>query len=769
MSNILSRKIKREKLASLKDEVKDFHPLLDIIFPKLPRVNHFEYTHGNNEKGADFILQRIDDTTNEPEYIGVIVKKGPIKSSLTNIFDQIDDCDSDRLMFNGKIKIRLDEIWIISNEHITLRAKEKINERFSTRKIKFLDRDITIKWIDSYSPHFWTSLALDIGQYLDSVFQSMSEMDAAYSLLPADVEPFYIQINLRKVEHSYTLNKIKKPTTIDILELLKKQDIILIEGGPGSGKSQMIRNTVKYYSNTQTFLSEKNLPVYVTFQEFKKDYSEDVTILLKDKLKTTTNIIKNNTITKIIFLDGFDESIDELRDTESEIKLLFDSVKKLGNTKLVITTRPLDIIDYDSTLPQKTHVYELVPFGLTQILALFEKICSQIQIADRLYEDLKKSDLFKQLPSNPISAILLAKLMSENSNDLPANLTEVYKKYTELMLGRWDIDKGLKSDQEYEVGKNILMYIAGYFIENDLSCISCDEALSHFTEYLSERNLQISPENIFNKIVCRSGILQKNSTNNTIYFKHRSFAEFFYAQFKAKHYDKKFLDKRVFSPIWRNIYFFYVGVNKDCEEILETMLQTEITEPIERFMRVTNMADYFLAAYTTPYKIVTKNLPIIINDFRKLYLQIINNEIETPFQDMPEIMVLEFFQAIINNAYSYEYFIKALNNSILEIGTNDQLTEEEKIYSLFFISVIYRALDIENPFDNLIDTFKGQIPQPIQFGLYYESKRDSKPSKLLKRIERNLKAKLKKQHDFHVYAKKLHELPLKKSKIKKLN
>ena len=530
----------------------------------------------------------------------------------------------------------------------------------------------------------------------------------------------------------------------------------------------MLRNTVKHYSDPQVFLSEKNLPIYVTFQEFKKYYNEDITELLEKKLKETTNIINNDDITKIIFIDGFDESIDESRDTEKEIKLLFNSVKKLSKTQLVITTRPLDIIDYDSTLPQKTHVYELVPFGLTQILALFSKICSKMQIADRLYEDLKKSDLFKQLPSNPISAILLARLISDNSKDLPANLTEVYKKYTELMLGRWDIDKGLKSDQEYEVSKNILMYIARYFIENDLSCISCDEALSHFKEYLSERNLPILPEDIFNKVVCRSGILQKNSTNNTIYFKHRSFAEFFYAQFKAKHYDKKFLDKRVFSPIWRNIYFFYVGVNKDCEEILETILQTEIEEPTERFMRVTNMADYFLAAYTTPYKIVTKHLPIIINDFSKLYLQIINNEIETPFQDMPEIMVLEFFQAIINNAYSYEYFVKALNNSILEIGSDDQITEEEKIYSYFFISVIYRALDLENPFDNLIDTFKGHIPQPVHFGLYYESKRNDKPSKLLKRIERNLKSKLKKQHDFREYAKNLHELPLKKSKTRKL-
>ena len=60
MANKLPRKIKREKLASLKDEVKDFHPLLEIIFPQLPRVNHIEYTHGNNEKGADFVLQRIE-------------------------------------------------------------------------------------------------------------------------------------------------------------------------------------------------------------------------------------------------------------------------------------------------------------------------------------------------------------------------------------------------------------------------------------------------------------------------------------------------------------------------------------------------------------------------------------------------------------------------------------------------------------------------------------------------------------------------------------
>lgn len=60
---------KKKKLRELKDEVRDFHPLLNELLQKIPRVNRVEYTHGQYEKGADFVLvQPFPLSEPEPQF-----------------------------------------------------------------------------------------------------------------------------------------------------------------------------------------------------------------------------------------------------------------------------------------------------------------------------------------------------------------------------------------------------------------------------------------------------------------------------------------------------------------------------------------------------------------------------------------------------------------------------------------------------------------------------------------------------------------------------
>lgn len=41
-------------------------------------VTYVEYTHGTNEKGADFIVSRFDEALGATNHIGVVVKVGKI-------------------------------------------------------------------------------------------------------------------------------------------------------------------------------------------------------------------------------------------------------------------------------------------------------------------------------------------------------------------------------------------------------------------------------------------------------------------------------------------------------------------------------------------------------------------------------------------------------------------------------------------------------------------------------------------------------------------
>ena len=89
-------KIANEKLDLITGEVENFHPLLDAVLQKLPRVQDVEYHHGRDEMGADFVISRTNDTFGDIEYIGVIAKVGKIVQNLADIERQIRECDVPR-------------------------------------------------------------------------------------------------------------------------------------------------------------------------------------------------------------------------------------------------------------------------------------------------------------------------------------------------------------------------------------------------------------------------------------------------------------------------------------------------------------------------------------------------------------------------------------------------------------------------------------------------------------------------------------------------
>ena len=177
MKNKISIQEKKKMISSLNDEIKDFHPLLSQILPQLPRINHVEYTHGNYEKGADFVMSRVDDTLNDMEFIGVVAKTGKITNAFSKLHDQIEECSKFRYLFEGKKQVRIDEVWVLTNDTISVNAKETINETYSSKKIKFVSVTKIIDWVDKYFSKFWGDIPIEIGLYLQKIESEMTTMN----------------------------------------------------------------------------------------------------------------------------------------------------------------------------------------------------------------------------------------------------------------------------------------------------------------------------------------------------------------------------------------------------------------------------------------------------------------------------------------------------------------------------------------------------------------------------------------------------------------
>ena len=107
---------KLTRLTKIKDEVGEFHPLLNKLLRKLPTVIDVEYTHGTREMGADFVLSKHHDTFGYTEFVGVVAKVGKIVQDHTDIARQIEECGVPRYFLGGKEKIRISEVWVVATE-----------------------------------------------------------------------------------------------------------------------------------------------------------------------------------------------------------------------------------------------------------------------------------------------------------------------------------------------------------------------------------------------------------------------------------------------------------------------------------------------------------------------------------------------------------------------------------------------------------------------------------------------------------------------------
>lgn len=159
---------KTKRFAEVKDEVRDFHPLLMKLLPKLPNVIDVEYTQGQTEMGADFVIAREDITFGFTDYVGVVVKVGAIVQNFSEVERQIDECSVPRTFRNGKEKIIVAEVWVIATGYVTKGAQEKIHEKFKTRKINFIDGTRLERLIDKYLPTFWNEVPLETQSTLRS-------------------------------------------------------------------------------------------------------------------------------------------------------------------------------------------------------------------------------------------------------------------------------------------------------------------------------------------------------------------------------------------------------------------------------------------------------------------------------------------------------------------------------------------------------------------------------------------------------------------------
>ena len=426
---------------------------------------------------------------------------------------------------------------------------------------------------------------------------------------------------------------------------------------------------------------------------------------------------------------------------------LTDEAKTTDCFRILLTSRPLKKIDEEVTIYAGARRFLLRQLSMGKLIEFVSKACERLSVPRRLFEDLQRSDLFKQLPHSPIAAALLSRLIAQNSNDLPSNLTELYSKSVENMLGRWDISKGGCTEKEYRDAERVSLDLADYIIGNQLIYISADEARQRITNWHKERNTETNLDALLERVFEKSGLFSIDQEHKVFSFRHRSFGEYMHALSGYKHHHL-LPPERAFDPYWINIQFFQIGLLGDCEEHLLDLLRVVPESEVSLWLKVLIMPDYFLAGYQTKYSIVEDNLFKLFIDAATLFDQVRHGKTRTRLTDLPEMHLLWFFQRLIRNCYEYEFFRKSITDTLLKID-QEILPEQIKHYALFFAACFAAQLNDSSGFEYLVRTYGVEkLPLSISLAIKIEqsSNKDFSKLPLLKSHEKKLNSILKPTH-----------------------
>lgn len=731
---------KQQVIEAIASEVNELHPLLSSVLDKLENIKSVEYTHGPNEKGADFVLTRFDPALQSFSHIGVIVKKGKIVNDFGDVARQIEECGLSRLVDGGKRKVRLSEIWVINTGSISANAKDKIHDAYEKQRIEFIDGEKLTRLVDTHANYFWHQVPSPIGAYLQALSRRIELDDKRLNTVGGfSCDDVYVEPDIQEIERTSYLRRrrAQRPKLVGFFDEVLRASVSVLEGEMGFGKSRIARRLAQHHCAPDRFKHSKVIPVYGAFRIFHERF-KSLQEFIDSELGKVAGLACEPGYQVLVIMDGVDEAATNHTWKES-LKAAITAAKIDPRLRLVLTTRPLRVLDENVDFYGGVRRFQLRPLSVSKVVQFIQQACESLAIPNKIYEDLQRSDLFKQLPQSPIAAALLSSLLAQNQNDLPSNLTELYSKSIEYMLGRWDVQKGAALEKEYQAAERVSLALADFMVENKLIWMSEAEARAIALNWHTKRNTGVSLDDLMTRVFEKSGIFLVDSDNGTVSFRHRSFGEYLYAR-NARWGAKRFEIDRAFEPYWVECAFFYVGLLGDCRPILEQLFDKACSTESEAWIKTCAVPGYALAGYQTEYSVVESNLHKIFIEAAWLYERIRRGDTKTKLTELPEMHLLWFFQRILRHSCDYEFLRPAITTTLLNLEAAE-IPRETRLYALFFAACFAAELDDASGLEFIVKRYPTEeLPLPISLAIKMETthKKDFAKLPLIKAHERRL-------------------------------
>jgi len=592
--------LKDKKFSTVKEKIQHIHkhckePILfeplRLLF-KEKGFNDVQITHGNNEFGKDLVFSMIDAALGERIWYSAIVKN---KNGTQNDFVKGGEIHQQiELSLNTPFKdssgksIQISRVFIIINGSVTPNARDVLStnyDKYLLSNIQIWDYQKIISEIETYTKELFLNDREPSIQVFDNkqveYLSDISKSDQLLQLNMKDIDDIFVNVQTSSTKLSKTVetyiqfenntSRLKSKVTEDIdglAEVINSNKNFIVHGIPTSGKSLFLKRLgirlIKAKKQNLVFFFE-----FPNIIDYKEAHKMDIFSCMLKQFKDFTNGEELNfkEYEKItVLLDSFDDIKSESVKCEILTNLeKFVSDNKDKNLQIVVAMRTTEIIDKEKRLNdfEKT---ELLPFNVGQAFKLVQKIIPNNKAKSIAFtKAMKDSMLSSPILRTPLALSLMAILYRDEIIDLeelPANITELYNKFVDTYLDRWDNSKGISQQYKYEQTKYIISFIAKEIHLLEQTYISSTDLITLLRKLRMEYSFEElnNPDDFVEHLKMKSGVINYDDRSDTFSFFNHYFQEYFVSlSIDEKSEDQ--LKDNFFEEWWENAIIFYCGKN----------------------------------------------------------------------------------------------------------------------------------------------------------------------------------------------------------------
>ncbi|HEV2045865.1 MAG TPA: NACHT domain-containing protein [Chthoniobacterales bacterium] len=613
---------------------------------------------GPFEKGKDAIFIH-QDLLGMMDVYAVQTKKGSLNMSgkstenVVTAITQLGTALATKIPFlASKTKLLPTKVFLCTSGKINDSARSHIVDEIKDPRLVFLDSDELIPKIDEVMPEVWLGIDVDQLPYLRAIKalvedpesdQVLADLVSDTSIEDAATDAMFVPLRLHRTalkpkKIKGTVELVPKFEDLPVTGILSRSErLILIIGGAGSGKSTSIKR-LAYVLAVRALQSGKNIriPILLRASEIWDQRQQtllDVSIAAAARLvhqtsrtSFTTDDLSAGRV--VVLIDAFDEVSDDAARVEilRKAREFHDAYPKC---QVIVTTRDYSFIETMDEIDDFTK-FRLFPIDYKQaqqIIVRFEK--KQSLPAEQGKEILRRLQEMHGMELNPLLVTVFAATSDYSRRDIPANITELFKKYTEWMLGRWNAAKNLGQQYHGPLKDFLLKKIAFEVHRRQETSLSFDEFEYLLQTELISRGHKADIAQLTDEILNKSGLFRM--FGGRVEFRHHLLQEFFAGRGIP---DVAFLESVISEDWWQRAIVFFFGERPgDSAAFYRVMKACESRRIGELYSASLTTGLALQACYLMHTEDKAKILPWVIDGLSKakeLFMKIVDQENKHP-------------------------------------------------------------------------------------------------------------------------------------------